>query len=148
MPPVTVSPAIKVPFTLEATTTPCVIFPELVKAVTFCDVVPFAPNNSNWFALGFLTVNTSVAWTAAPPIVKLGVKNLICCPSFNPWPVEFTTPGFATVILPEVIAFDVVVDKLSTVAVAPEVLPVIFSPVVNVVFDVIFKCVNILISNR
>ena len=55
-------------------------------------------------------------------------------------------PGFATDIAPT--AFVVTVDKLSTVAVAPEVPPVIFSPVVNEVFDVMFKCVNILISNR
>ena len=38
------------------------------------------------------------------------------------------TPGLATEIK---VIVTVVVDKLSTVAVAPEVEPVIFSPVVN-----------------
>ena len=91
-------------------------------------------------------MNTSLVVIAVELFCALIALNLICCPSLKPWAVAVTTPGLATEIAEAATA--VWVDKLSTVAVAPEVEPVIVSPVVNAVLEFTFKCVNILMSNR
>ena len=105
--------------------------PAEVNEVIFVGVIPSASNNSKVFAGdGFLTVNISVVCIATELFWALIALNLICWPSFK-WgsPAKATTPGLATE-RPFVVTSEVV-DKLSTVAVAPEVSPVIFSTVVN-----------------
>ena len=63
------------------------------------------------------------------------------------WPaVTVATPGLADVH--EAIVFVSSFEILSYVAVAPDVPPVINSPSVNAWAVSMFKCVNILISNK
>ena len=115
--------------------------------VTLTGVVPSALYRYQ-FALSLsLTVNVppavkteSIAKPVTPAIV-------ICCPFCNSCVLAiWTCPGFAWVIL--LIVTVSAVEIPWSVAVAPEVLPVIFSPVVNDVASKIFKWVNISISNR
>ena len=147
VPPVIVSPAVNVPPTLDVTTNPWAALPPEVYAVTFWLVVPSEPNNEKVFTPGFLTVNTVVAVATAESIVKPVVPEIVTCwPSLNLWPVHVTILGFATVIPVIATVSTFVID--STVAVAPEVLPVTFSPVVNACAVWIFKCVNKLMSNK
>ena len=129
VPPVIVSPGINAPFTLEQITTPCNTLPEDEYEVIFVAVVPSLSYNSKSFVPGFLTVNTSLVDIATELFWAEIALNVICWPSFKPCAVADTTPGLATVI--DDAATAVVVDILSTVPVAPEVEPVIVSPVVN-----------------
>jgi hypothetical protein len=55
VPPVIVSPVLKVPCTFETTTTPCVAVAE-VNPVTLTAVVPSVSYNSKVVESGFLTV--------------------------------------------------------------------------------------------
>ena len=71
---------------------------------------------------------------------------VICCPSFNEWPVTVITAGLAFVAA-EIVS-DVAVERLCTTPVAPEVLPVTTSPVVNAWAVLMFKCVYKTISKR
>ena len=85
--------------------------------------MPSLSNNWKSFTPGFLTVNISLVVIAVELFWALIALNLICCPSFKLWPVAVTTPGLAAEIVDALKL--TVVDKLSNVAVAPEVEPVI-----------------------
>ena len=108
--------------------------------------MPSESNNSKVLLVAFLTVNVPDDTVDESALIKEPDDPAICWPSTNPWLEAVITVGVACVKLST--ASVPFTYTLSTIAVAPEVLPVIFSPAEKLVLVVKFKWVNISISNK
>ena len=135
--PVIVSPGVNVPDTLDKTTTDWSAIPPLVYELK---EEPFT-SNSKFEAVGFFTVYVLPFNCVIPTTAEI----VTCCPSFKVLDDVITT-GLAAVA--PVIVWLLFVEIFSYVPVAAEVLPVIFSPLVNDWFFATLICVNITRSNK
>ena len=150
VPPVIVSPALNWPTTLDTTTIPCLTTPPEEYEVMLTASVPFEAYTSKLFVVTFLAVNIVESVIADESTWKPAFSTVNWWPSLKPCPFAVTvevTPGLSVFVI-DVIATLVVVEIDSTIPFAFEVPPVIVSPVVNAWSVVIFKCWNILISNK